>query len=83
MYGNKFSASGAKSYMIECDNHKNNCIKTKGVTIDYQTKDIITFKAMASVAQSSNEIPINEQQKLLNKSQLIKNNREFVETKQG
>jgi hypothetical protein len=66
--GNKFSASGAKSYMIECDNPKNNCIKTKGVTVDYQNKDIITFEAMASVAQSSNEIPISEQQTLLNKN---------------
>ena len=65
--GNGFACSGAKSYMLRCDNPKNNLIKTKGVTVDYQNKDIINWKAFASVAQSSNEIPISEQQILLNK----------------
>ena len=44
--------------------------KPKVLTIDFNNKDVVTFDAMASVAQVMNTIPIEEQHILLSKQQL-------------
>ena len=78
--GKKWAATGAKSYAVECQNPKNNCLKTKGITIDFKNKDKITFESMASVAKAMNDVPLEQQQVLLDKKDLIKNDRPFILT---
>jgi len=60
--GKKWAGTGAKSYAAECVNAKHNCLKVKGVTIDFKNKDKITCHAMAKVAQSINSLSVEQQQ---------------------
>ena len=78
--GKRWAATGAKSHAYECEDPKNNAIKAKGLTIDFNNKDVVTFDAMASVAQVMNTIPIEEQQTLLTKQQLKEKNIEFIQS---
>ena len=78
--GKRWAATGAKSHAYECLDPKNNAIKAKGLTIDFNNKDVVTFDAMASVAQVMNTIPIEEQQILLSKQQLTDKNIEFIQS---
>ena len=59
--GKNWCASGAESYVVQCINAKNNCLKTTGLTVDFKNRDI-TFKAMSDIAQIVNTIPIGTQQ---------------------
>jgi hypothetical protein len=79
--GKNWCATGAKSLALQNESPKNNFIKTKGITIDFNNKDIVTFDNMAKIAKGMNGIPIDQQQTLLNKKDLIKHNIEFIETK--
>ena len=78
--GVKWCAAGAKSYDVQCLNEQNNCLKTKGLTVDFKHKDTITFKAMSEVAQAMNEIPRDKQQVLHDKKQLIKDNSKYIQS---
>ena len=78
--GVKFAGCGAKTYAVKTNDSNNQIIKAKGLTIDYKNRNKITFENMANIAKSINNIPIDEQQKLLNKKQLEKLNIPFIET---
>ena len=78
--GVKWCGTGAKSYAVQCLNDKNNCLKTKGITIDFKNKDTITFNAMSEVAKAMNNIPIEDQKILHDKSQLVKDNTKYIQT---
>ena len=78
--GVKWCATGATSYAVQCLTEKNNCLKTKGLTVDFKNKDTITFKAMSEVAQAMNEIPRDKQQVLHDKKQLIKDNIKHIQS---
>ena len=78
--GKRWCATGAKSYATECKNEKNNIMKTKGLTLDYNNKDTITFDALSEVAQSINKVPKEDQQILYNKDQLKENNIKHIKS---
>ena len=59
--GKKWCAIGAKSCDVQWINENNNCLQTKGLTVDFNNKDTITFKAMSEVAQDKNTIPKDKQ----------------------
>ena len=67
-YSKNSCATGAKSYAAQCINEKNNCLKTKGLTIHFRNRDTISFKAMSELAQVMNTIPIDKQQILYDKN---------------
>jgi hypothetical protein len=79
--GKRWCATGCKCLGMQHHCPKNDFLKAKGITIDFNNKDIITFNNMARIAQGMNKIPIDQQQNLLNKKDLIKHNIEFIETK--
>ena len=66
--GKSWCAAGAKSYVVQCINETNNCLKTKGLAVDFKNKDTIAFKAMSEIAQVMNTIPIYKQQVLYEKN---------------
>ena len=55
-------------------------MKTKGLTLDYNNKDTITFDALSEVAQSINKVPKEDQQILYNKDQLKENNIKHIKS---
>ena len=66
--------------MYQCINEKNNCLNTKGLTVDFKNKDTITFKALSEVAQVMITIPKPKQQILHDKKQLIKDNIIYIQS---
>ena len=78
--GVRFCGCGAKSYAVDTKDPKNETLKVKGLTIDFSNKDKITFEAMAKIAKSINDIPIEQQQKLFIKKDLKKKEIPFIET---
>jgi len=77
--GQKWCPIGAKSYVVQCIKEKNYCLTTKGLTVDFNIKDIITFTAMSEIAQVMNAIPKDKQQVLHDKKQWIKDNIKYIQ----
>jgi hypothetical protein len=78
--GKKWCCPGVKTYAVECVDPKNNCLKAKGITIDFKNKDKVTFDNMAKVAKSINNLTKEEQQLLLSKENLMKTGEYYIQT---